>query len=394
MRQTYITALTIAALILFWFLSGQSFTDDPIRHPTLAENNERARAQNLDALPTRVRAQVIHASSQTQHVVLRGRTESKRSVQVRAETAGRIVGRPVERGTAVAAGDLLCRISTEDRHVGLIESQESLSQARIEHLGILALKQKGFQSDTAIAKSKARLAAAQAELKRSQLDLERTYVRAPFAGTVEELHLEIGDFVATGAPCVTLVDLDPMLLVGRAAEKDVHRLKLDQLVSGLLSDGRQVSGPVTFIGQQSDPATRTYAVEVQIANPDYSLRSGVTTKIRIPVAQVMAQRVSPAVFALDDAGDIGVRIINKESRVEFLAVQIVREGTDGMWVSGLPDTATVITVGQELVVPGELVEVDYEAADGMPAAAPGPDDSQRSSQINTDPVTASVVRRT
>ena len=370
MRATYITALAIAALIIVWFVSGQLGKEEISDHPTLAERNEQARAQQQDRSPTRVRAQVINASPQLQHVVLRGKTESKRTVQVRAETSGRIVKRPVERGTVVDEGDLLCQISMEDRYVGLLEAREALNQARIEYKGSLSLKEKGFQSDTAIAKTKARLAAAEAQLKRRELDIERTFVRAPFAGVVEDVHQEIGDFVASGAECVTVVDLDPMLLIGRVAEKDVHLLELKQPVTGVLNDGREVRGPVTFIGQQSDPATRTYAVEVQVPNDTYTLRSGVTTEIRIPVAEIMSQKISPALFALDDAGNIGVRTINEDNRVEFHIVQIVREDLDGVWVSGLPEMTTLITVGQELVVPGETVEVDFEPSVEMPAAAP------------------------
>ena len=230
----------------------------------------------------------------------------------------------------------------------------------------------------AIAQAKATLAAAEAKLKRAELDIQRTYVRAPFAGVVEEVHSEVGDYVAPGTACVTVVDLNPMLLVGRVAEKDVHLLKIDQPVIGLMSDGTEVEGPVSFIGAQSDPATRTYAVEIEVPNADYDLRSGLTTEIRIPVAEVMAQKISPALFALDDEGKIGVRIVNERGAVEFHHVTIVRDEPDGVWVSGLPDVATLITVGQELVVPGELVEVDFEARVEMPASnresATPPDD--------------------
>ena len=128
----------------------------------------------------------------------------------------------------------------------------------------------------------------------------------------------------------------------------------------MLSDGRRVEGPITFIGQQSDPATRTYPVEIQIANPDYALRSGLTTEIRIPVREVMAQKISPALFALNDAVKSACARSMRTAR-GVPSGRDRRDEADGVWVSGLPDVATLITVGQELVVPGELVEVDYEA---------------------------------
>lgn len=370
MRNTYVTAILIAVALAGWLYSGQLDDSATGKHPTLAEQNRLLKAHQQDRARTQVRGRVIQASSQVKHLVLRGRTGNKRTVQVKAEATGRIVERPVERGSHVAEGDLLCRISLEDRHVGLLEAREELNQARIEYQGSLSLEKKGFQSDTAIAQSKTRLAGAQAKLKRRELELQRTDVRAPFTGIVEDVHMDVGDYATPGAACVTVVDLDPMLLIGRVAEKDVHLIKIEQAVTGVLSDGRVVVGPVTFIGQQSDTATRTYAVEAQVSNEDYHLRSGVTIEIHIPVAEVMAQNVSPALFALDDAGNIGIRTVDENNHVVFHLVSIVRDDGSGIWVSGLPNVATLITVGQDLVVPGEEVEVTYELADETRVAAP------------------------
>jgi multidrug efflux system membrane fusion protein len=77
-------------------------------------------------------------------------------------------------------------------------------------------------------------------------------------------------------------------------------------------------------------------------------------------------------FTLDDAGNLGIRTLNANNVVEFHEVAVVREDADGVWVSGLPEVATIITVGQELVVPGERVEPYFEASQDMPAAAPQP----------------------
>ena len=372
MRATYITAIAIALVIGAWLLSGQLGSEGEFDHPTLAEINAQQSAVAQDREPSRVRARIINASRRFKNVVVRGKTANKRTVVVRTELSGRIVERPVERGTRVATGDLLCRISIDDRQAGVVESREALNEARIEYQGRLQLKTRGFQSETTIAQAKAKLAAAEAQLHRSNLDVARTNVTAPFAGTVEDIHQEIGDYVTPGSGCATIVDLDPMLLVGRVSEREVVHVKVGQVSMGTMSDGVEVSGAISFIGQQSDLATRTYPIEIRIPNPEYTLRSGITTEIRIPVAEVMAQKVSPALFALDDAGNVGVRIVNQNGRVEFHRVEIVEDDVDGVWITGLPDIATLITVGQELVVPGEMVEIDFEPASEMPAAIPPP----------------------
>ena len=114
---------------------------------------------------------------------------------------------------------------------------------------------------------------------------------------------------------------------------------------------------MTFIGNTADDVTRTYTLEIQVNNEDYSVPSGISVQIDVPVERVMAQKVSPALFALDDDGRVGLRTIDAENRVVFHFVDVVADAADGVWVTGLPDVATIITVGQELVVHGELVDV-------------------------------------
>lgn len=369
MRGTYITASIIALLLVLWLLSGQVGKDPNPDHPTLAEAQRERGAEAQDSAPAQVRARVVQAVPQIREVVLRGRTENKRTVAVKAETSGRVVERPVERGSEVAEGDLLCRIALEDREAQLTEARAALEQARIEYEGSLRLKQQGFQSETAIAQAKARLAAAEAAVASRELDIERTAVRAPFAGVVEDVQLEVGDYVSPGGTCVTLIDMDPMLLVGRVSQQDVGKLKPGQTATGRLVDGRTVTGKLTFVGHQNDPATRTYAIEVEVDNRDHAVRSGITTAIHLPVEEVLAHKISPALFALDDDGRIGVRTINDARRVEYHHVEIVRDDVDGVWVTGLPEVVTLITVGQEYVVEGQRVQPAFESTGALPARA-------------------------
>ena len=369
MRATYITAAIIAVAILIWLASGQVGKEDSPPPGSLAEQNAAIAAQAQDKDPTRVRARVIQAERYTQQLTLRGRTENKRTVQVRSETSGRIVERPVERGTRVAQGDLLCRLAIDDRRAGLVEAREALNQAQIEYQGALKLKAKGYQSETAIAQAKARLASAQAQVERRQIEIRRTSITAPFDGIVEDTALEVGDFVNNGGACATIVDLDPMLLVGDIPETAVTSVSQGGKALGLLVDGRTIEGTITFVGQQSDALTRTYPVEIQVANADLSLRSGITAEIRLPVSEVFAHQISPALLALDDSGTVGVRTVDDNNRVVFNRVQILDDDPGGVWLTGLPNRATVITVGQEMVVPGEIVEIEFEAASEMPARA-------------------------
>ena len=61
-------------------------------------------------------------------------------------------------------------------------------------------------------------------------------------------------------------------------------------------------------------------------------------------------------LSLNDEGELGIKIVENEI-VKFLLIQIIEDGLDGLWVSGLPDEVTIITVGQEYVINGQNVNV-------------------------------------
>lgn len=358
-NRNIFTAACIALLIALWLLSGlvggDSETGGDTSEVSIAERRAEDIARHRSDTPTRVQVDILHASLQTRQIVLRGKTSNKRTVRVKTELSGRVTARPVERGSRVEAGDTLCVLGEEDRRAQLKEAEAALSRAELEYRGAVRLQEGGLQSETAIAQAKAALESAQAVLELRQLNLQKTRLTAPFDALVEETHLEVGDYANVGSECVTLLDLDPMLLVADVAEQDVGLLHTGQSVSAHTVEGREIEGEITFIAHQSAPDTRTYRIEAVVDNADYSLRSGMTTRIRVPLEQTFAQLVSPGLFTLNDSGELGVRTVNDEDIVEFHTVELIREASDGVWVTGLPPHVRLITVGHEMVLAGEKV---------------------------------------
>lgn len=362
MSKNLVSASLVVVALALWLGSGQlSGTPVEIDPPQPGKPADTVTGREQGSV-NRVRVAVIDSQPRTRHVVLRGRTESKRSVDVKSEIAGKVVSRPVERGMQVAEGDLLCEVAIDDREVALQEARAAFQMARIEHEGSLKLERQGLLSDVAVANSQARQEAARAHLHRQELNLARTRIVAPFAGVVEQLHMHDGDYAVPGAPCATLIDLDPMLVLAHVTETEVEGLVQDQSVSALTINGRELAGSVSFVGKQSDPVTRTYPVEITVDNRDYSIRSGLTVTLRIGVELVPAHRISPSLLTLNDAGVMGLRILDGSNRVIFEPVEILEDSAEGMWITGLPETISLITVGQEYVALGEVVEPVYSSA--------------------------------
>jgi multidrug efflux system membrane fusion protein len=103
-------------------------------------------------------------------------------------------------------------------------------------------------------------------------------------------------------------------------------------------------------------STRTFAVELEVPNPDGTLPAGVTAEIQITGGTAMAHKISPSLLSLETDGTIGVKTLDDQDQVVFHPVEIARSQTDGIWVTGLPETARIITVGQGYVLAGQMVE--------------------------------------
>ena len=166
---------------------------------------------------------------------------------------------------------------------------------------------------------------------------------------------EIGTFLQPGGICATVIDLDPIKLVGFVAERDMARLEIGAPAGGRLVSGTEVRGEVTFLSRSADEQTRTFRVEVTVPNKDRAISDGTTAEIFIAFAGDKAHFLPQSALTLNDDGALGIRAA-VDDVARFFPVEIVRDTAKGIWVAGLPETIDVITVGQEYVVDGRAIE--------------------------------------
>jgi multidrug efflux system membrane fusion protein len=194
---------------------------------------------------------------------------------------------------------------------------------------------------------------------RAEEEIARLRITAPFAGYLETDTAEIGTLMQPGAPCATVIQLDPIKLVGFVPEAQVDRVTLGAEAGARLASGSQVRGEVTFVSRSADEATRTFRVEITVPNPDVLIRDGQTADILIRSEGTPAHLLPASAMTLNDDGTLGVRIV-EDGIVRFVPVRMIRDTANGVWLSGLPEVAGVITVGQEFVTDGVPVRVTYE----------------------------------
>ena len=340
----------IAVLVTVWLLSGQ-FSDDD----TSAQSDAAvAQSENSSQGKVRVRTQI--AEEVTRTIVVNGKTAPARVVELSAETDGRIASIGAERGANVDSGTVIVRLDERDRSARLAEARAIVKQREVEYEARAKLKSDSYVSEAQLHEGVARLEAARAELRRAELDLEYMVVRAPFDGAIQSRVGEVGDFVQVGDPIATFVDNRTIIVSASVSEFDAGFVNSGASAKAKLATGERVLGTIRYVSPVADEATRTFLVELEVDNSNGALRAGGTAELYIPAETIMAHRISPSLLTLDDAGNVGTKIIAANGKVEFVVADIAQSSSNGVWVAGLPETVTLITVGQGFVTAGSVVD--------------------------------------
>lgn len=394
----YLAVFEREALVAF--ARGESEPETPSAAAALAAETTDEAQPTIGVVALRSVAQTIDSA-----VILRGETEAARQVNVKAQTSAVVISDPLRKGRFVEAGEVLCQLNPGTREAILIEARARLTEAqarvpeaqarltealarleeaRINNTAATRLIEGGFASETRLATTQAAFSAAEAgvESARAGLDsaqsgiqsaaaavasaeteIDRLTIEAPFAGLLESDTAELGSLLQPGESCATVIQLDPIKLVGFVPETEVDRVELNALAGARLVSGREIRGQVTFLSRSADSTTRTFRVEIDVANPDFAIRDGQTAEILIAAQGEAAHLLPQSALTLNADGKMGVRIVGEDNLVDFVPVTVLRDTPQGVWLSGLAAQADVIIVGQDFVTAGVRVAATYQEAD-------------------------------
>ena len=354
MTNTVKTAIFVFLMLILWMLSGFLFSTSTPTTSISLDLNPETKIIN-------VKAKEFSSELRLSSVVVQGRTESNRSVKVASETNGIVRSILINKGDQVKEGQILCILATDSRKAKLDEAQALMRQRKLEWEASKVLVEKGYRSQTKAAGSKASYDAAKALVAQMEQELENINIRAPFDGFFNDNISEVGDFLSVGMPCGQVIDYNPILVTGQISEQEIKQVKTGVIAEARLSTGENLNGLVSYISKTADRKTRTFRVEVRIQNSDFKIKDGITTELFIPTQKVTAHLIPPSSLTLDSEGKIGVRYIDKDNIVIFSSVKIIGDKGELVWVKGLPEKVTIITVGQEFVLEGQKVKYTLES---------------------------------
>lgn len=324
---------------------------------------EQAPDKSADTIPlAKVMYQTFHAEPTEKKIDLYGRTAPDKQARLSAEIAGKILLTKIDKGDKVSKGQVIALIDQGDLQSQLDRAKAVLSVKRQEFKAAESLKNRGLQGEIAYTNALAELTDAKSSVKTVEMHLAHTSIVAPFDGVVENLFIEQGDFVGVGDPVATLIDLDKLVIEANVSERHIQSITKGQPATIHFIQGSQTQGTVRYLSQLSSPSTNTFAIEVEVPNPNQQIPAGVSTQVELNLETQMAVKITPAMLALDDQGNLGVKTL-VEDRVHFVPIQLVKAEQDGVWLTGLGEEVDIITRGQGFVRDGDKVAAVKHTAD-------------------------------
>ena len=353
MKASRITALGLVAAATLWILSGHLLPRETAESSAAIRTNE-SEAKKLFRVGIADTSVVPHSRK----LVLAGHTEADRRVTITARTGGLLTELKVRRGSLVKAGDVIAVLSDEARESQVAQAKSLVVQRQAELDAKRRLIATGAMPKLDQVNLEAQLELAKAGLASAEAELDRGVIRAPWAGVVSDIVVEVGKaaFSMAGADIGTLVALDPMLAVVEVSERRLAGIKVGDMTEVRLITGETANGKVRFLSKTASQTTRTYRIEIELPNADGAIPDGISAEVAIPLAPVAATSVPRSALTFSSTGDLGVRTVDGNGIVGFIRVNVLEDEQISMWVGGIPDGGRVIVQGQDFVREGQHVE--------------------------------------
>jgi RND family efflux transporter MFP subunit len=278
-------------------------------------------AQTVDASrekpPVAVQTETVMESSVPRTLRLTGTLRGNRETDLAANASGRVLSTAVERGAVIEPGQVLAKLdvraaalSAAEARAQVESSRASADQAKTECDRYEVLKAKGAVTDLEyqqkITQCRTLPLSVQAASARAALAAQNVgdgIIRAPFAGTITERFVEVGQFVRQDSRVVTIVSVDPIRLELAVPEAEVGKVKEGAEVAFRVAafPEKRFTGTVRFVSGALRSTTRDLVVEALVENKQRELLPGMFADVELTVGSVKLPTVSKrAVMTRDD----------------------------------------------------------------------------------------------
>ena len=274
-------------------------------------------------------------------------------------------GATVKRGEVLATLD--CRdasaqskqIAAQARAVDALRTAAANEASRTASLlsGKYVSANEVDQKQADAAAKEAQLAAIQAQMMRSTLEVGDCVLRAPFDGEIATRELDPGAFVKPGASIVTVVDRHLVRVAADVPEDDFDAVAPGTPVRiHVLATKRDLVSRIARRAPAADPVTRTTHIEIDVSDPDESLPVWTTAVLQLDVGQPTPAAAVPLATAVVHAGKARLLVV-RDGKAKLVRARVVGERAGTLFVdpAQLPAGSQVVLEGRNLLDDGDAV---------------------------------------
>ncbi len=325
-NESLLSALATSAAIV------AALTAAACNHPANAETDAGAKAQAAVAVTTAKVVEIEVPTTLRVSGTLRGNQET----DLAANAVGRVLATQVERGAAIAPGQVLARLDVRAAALSAVDAraqaasvQAQQQQAQQECARYEQLKQKGAVSDLDYDRVQTQCRTlpltAQAATARAQLAAQNVgdgIIRAPFAGVVTERYVEVGQYVRQDSRIATVVSLDPLRLELSVPEAFVGKVKTGASVSFRVAafPDKVYTGDIRFVSGALRATTRDLVVEALVKNSDKTLLPGMFADVELTTGTQKLPGVPRAALIDRDAQQHAFFLANERLEERILSL--------------------------------------------------------------------------
>jgi membrane fusion protein, multidrug efflux system len=281
----------------------------------------------------------------THYVEVTGSVLSKKNVSISAETAGRILEVPVMEGMRVNKGQILAKIDAESIQRNLEEMENSLELATTIFQKQERLWKQKIGTEIQYLETKNRKEGLEKNLASMKTQLDKSYVRAPFSGTIETVQVRMGELVQPGVPMFEFVGESDLFIQADVSESYVGVLgKGDTVNVEFPSINKSLTSRVSSIGGIINPNNRTFRVEVALPNMS-GLKPNMISVLKIRDYRNSTSVLIPAHLILADTKGDYVFIVENQTAQKKYVKRGLTAGDETEILEGLSGTEILVDKG-------------------------------------------------
>jgi membrane fusion protein (multidrug efflux system) len=317
-------------------------------------------------------------------IVAIGSVTAVQGVVVSADLPGVVEKIYFDSGKMVRAGETLVQLDVRQEQAQLESAEAGLKLSQVNLDRMQSLNQQGIAAKADWDKLDAETKQAQAKIAEIKATVARKTIKAPFSGLLGIRQVNLGQYLAAGAPIVPLQSLDPIYVNFNVPQQQLSQLKAGDEVRVTSEGNGSFKGKITAINSVIDEATRNIQIQATLSNPQGRLRPGMfvntstgvgtaTKVIPLPASSINYAPYGDSVYVVEDMKDQKSGKTYKGVRQQFVKLG-PGKGDQVAILSGIKPGEEIVTSGVFKLRPNAAVQVNNKTVPSN-NPAPRPEDS-------------------